>query len=398
MQEGKAIVYIAGMRQNGLELDAAQFVVALNAEIEKREYLHRHGKGVDFYAASVFRGGEIGWELIKRHMVSERIIKGDNAVEVVAKIRKLFGSYNEVLIEAIGGRSQMRLFVPLKKEFKDRMKLVAAACYFRNGSWLKYIATFYLLPLFMKYVDMVVFGCPYSVRDFPLSTLLFKHSRACIMPLLGVVHQGEDLAGYNEDKLDSIGLKDVLEDDSLFKCVYFAEFRKLKNHLWLTKAILPIVKDNPKLHIIYCGSNDNVIGERVLQLIKSEGVEKQFHIPGRVPREFVPFILKRCNCGIIASRTETYGFTYIEPMLQGLPVLGTRIGVGEYAIQDYSNGFAFDLYSYKVIREKLKYLIENRDLAKSMGETGRRIAIEAFTMSAVDRMRINLYESLFSQN
>ena len=392
MHVRKAIVYIAGMRQNGLELDSAQFVVALNSEIEKRKYLHGHENGIDFYAASVFRGGEIGWGLIKKHMASERIIKGDNAVEVVSKIGRLFESYNEILIEAIGGRTQMQLLIPLKREFGKRMHLVASIYYFRNGSLLKYPTALFLIPCFLKYVDMVIFGCPYAARIFPLSSLLFNRSKACVMPLLGASQEIHNGRAYNSEKLE-----DVLNDRTLFKCVYFAEFRKLKNHLWLTKAILPLVKDNSNLRIIYCGSNDNAVGKKVLKLIKSAGVEEQFYITGRVARELVPSILNRCDCSIIASQTETYGFTYVEPMLNGLPVLGTRIGVGEYAIQDYCNGFAFNFDSYDGIRGRLRYLIEHRDVAKDMGKAGKRIALEMFSMSAVAKMRVNLYASLFSQ-
>ena len=381
------VVFLTVSPQGFLQLEGAQMAVAIRnavyAEMESDSYVATIDANMDSPA----------WSYLRKSYESNRILSAANSTALVKKIEKLFFDYKNVLLEFAGGMNILKHLIPVKMKYGNRFRIVASVWYYRNGTWLGCIWSLIFAILYLKYVDRVIFGCPYAARNFTLSSLLFRKGLACIMPLAGTSSdEGDADAAWNV--LSKRNLDGVLQDKSAFKIVYMAQLRRLKNHIWLTKALLPVMKEHQNIHVIYCGAEGEVSFEQIRNLARAEHLESRFYLPGRLPYESVPTILKNVDCAIVPSRTETYGFTYVEPMMFGVPVLGTRIGVGEYAIQDYFNGLSFSLSSPTDFQRKVKFLVENRDITSRMGQNAKRFADEVFSMCHVALMRVDLYKSI----
>lgn len=385
------VVFLTVSPQGFLQLEGAQMAVAVRNAVHAEMEL-------DSYIATLDANGDSpAWRFLGKSYESNRILSASNTAALVAKIEKLFSGYENVLLEFAGGMKTLKHLIPVKREYGDRFRIVASVWYYRNGTWLGGICSLIFAVLYLKYVDRVIFGCPYAARNFTLSSLLFRKGKVCIMPLAGTSSDEGD-AEVAWKILEGRNLGELLKDKDAFKIVYMAQLRRLKNHIWLTKVLLPVMKAHQNIHVIYCGAEGDVSFEQIRNLARAECLESRFHLPGRLPYESVPTILKNVDCAIVPSRTETYGFTYVEPMMFGVPVIGTRIGVGEYAIQDYFNGISFSLSSSEDFQRKIRFLVENRDITCRMGQNAKRFADETFSMCRVALMRVDLYKSILGQS
>lgn len=87
-----------------------------------------------------------------------------------------------------------------------------------------------------------------------------------------------------------------------------------------------------KLNYDLLGSIELIIGgdgpekENLKALIKENGLESNISLIGELSREEVEFNMKNCDAFVLSSRVETFGIVFIEAMLQGKPVIGTKTG------------------------------------------------------------------------
>jgi glycosyltransferase involved in cell wall biosynthesis len=102
------------------------------------------------------------------------------------------------------------------------------------------------------------------------------------------------------------------------------------------------------------------------------------------PRTDVERFYSIADVFISPSRHEPFGQVILEAMAAGLPCIGFKRVWPEYEvaaeemIANGVNGYCVDPYDRDELRERLLYLIENPDVGKRMGETGRKICEKNF--------------------
>jgi glycosyltransferase involved in cell wall biosynthesis len=95
-------------------------------------------------------------------------------------------------------------------------------------------------------------------------------------------------------------------------------------------------------------------------------------------RDDVPKILQGCKVLLIPSLRESFGRTAVEAMFAGIPVIASRSGALKEVIEDGATGYLVPPKDYSNIAEKIVELYHHPDLAKQMGERGRKTAKEKF--------------------
>ena len=68
---------------------------------------------------------------------------------------------------------------------------------------------------------------------------------------------------------------------------------------------------------------------------------------------------------------ENYPMTVIESFACGTPVIGADIGGIPEIVRDYCNGLLFSPGDHRQLAQKINYLINNQDIAVSMGQKAR---------------------------
>ncbi|WP_246535448.1 glycosyltransferase [Litoribacter ruber] len=135
--------------------------------------------------------------------------------------------------------------------------------------------------------------------------------------------------------------------------------------------------------------------EKLKQQISSLGLIEQFISVGYQDRPYLYYGLMDFFC--ITSAHEGFGLVAAEAMLNRLPVIATRVGGLQDIVKDGETGFLVPPFSPDQIAEKLKILIEDTELRKSMGEKGYERAIVNYTAERYCQEVENLYLQLLKE-
>lgn len=115
-------------------------------------------------------------------------------------------------------------------------------------------------------------------------------------------------------------------------------------------------------HLSHRESELVVIGEgpvksTLVDLCKQLGVGNRVVFKGRLSREEIAQILSQANAYALASKSETFGVSYIEAMATGLPVIATRCGGPESFMND-SCGLLVDVDDIDGLKAAMDRMIE----------------------------------------
>lgn len=90
----------------------------------------------------------------------------------------------------------------------------------------------------------------------------------------------------------------------------------------LIKAFAKMESPDAELTIIGDGPEKGAL----IRLSEELGVSKRVRFTGRLPHERIAEVLSKANVYALASRSETFGVSYVEALAMGLPVIATRCG------------------------------------------------------------------------
>lgn len=111
-------------------------------------------------------------------------------------------------------------------------------------------------------------------------------------------------------------------------------------------------------------NNDNVVlniygdgpeKERLIKKINALKLETKVFLHGMVNRQVIAEQLKSSNCFVLASKSETFGVSYIEALASGLPVIATDCG-GPSDFVNHSNGIMIKNEDINELSKALKYM------------------------------------------
>ena len=85
----------------------------------------------------------------------------------------------------------------------------------------------------------------------------------------------------------------------------------------------------------------------------------------------------------LPTRFEPFGVAFVEAMHFGLPCIGPRAWAVPEIIADGETGFTVPVDDVEALTDRLLRLLEDRELARRMGEAGRERARRLFTWPQV---------------
>jgi len=103
-------------------------------------------------------------------------------------------------------------------------------------------------------------------------------------------------------------------------------------------------------------------------------------------------ILKTIDILVLPSLQEGLGFTVLEAMAVGKPVVASAVGGVYSLVRDGETGFLVDKSDSKAIAGKVLQLLRDRDLAAQMGQRARAIVEKEFDIWTVADRTIEVYK------
>jgi len=167
-------------------------------------------------------------------------------------------------------------------------------------------------------------------------------------------------------------------DASLHKVVLVGGIEEGKGQTEAVRALGHLKSQGVQVELSLVGTGGPADLERVKSAVSGCGLEEQVRFTGQV-HDPGP-IVKDSDIALMCSRSEAFGRSTIEAMKLGKPVVGARAGATPELIRENFNGLLYAPGDHLDLAQKIKFLIDNPEVARQMGENGRRWAQEEFTV------------------
>ncbi len=167
----------------------------------------------------------------------------------------------------------------------------------------------------------------------------------------------------------------------------------VKNQLMLIKAVeflltQPDLKN--QLRLIIVGNGDLL--PTFQSYILENQLQKNIELLGS--RNDVAAILQTVDLFVLPSLAEGIALTLLEAMATGLPVIATDVGGNPELITDSKNGFLISSQNKKQLANVILNYYNNPELCKKHGIAAQKTVEEQFSLSAMTKKYLTLYENL----
>jgi glycosyltransferase involved in cell wall biosynthesis len=162
---------------------------------------------------------------------------------------------------------------------------------------------------------------------------------------------------------------------------------------YLIDAMPAILKENKKavLHIV----GDGPEKEKLRKQVQRKKLEDNVMFHGKLSQEQVPGIYSKANVVVVPSVwMEQFGIVGLEAMASGRPIVGSNVGGIPDWLSDGKTGFLTKPRNSEDLAEKIKLILNNKELAIKMGSEGRKICEKTFSAEAVYPKLLEVYESV----
>jgi glycosyltransferase involved in cell wall biosynthesis len=94
----------------------------------------------------------------------------------------------------------------------------------------------------------------------------------------------------------------------------------------------------------------------------------------------LPYYQHVFDVSVLASRSDAFPLSVLEAAACGLPNIGANVDGIPESILDGKTGFLFEREDHEMLAEKMSVLIRDPELRKRLGQAGRQVAMEQFSM------------------
>jgi glycosyltransferase involved in cell wall biosynthesis len=161
------------------------------------------------------------------------------------------------------------------------------------------------------------------------------------------------------------------------RCVIVGALQEGKRQEDAILAIGELVHIGINAELFIVGEGDPKYRKYLYDLVAVNKLNKHIKFVGYVENPFV--FMQRADVVLMCSRYEAFGRVTVEAMKLGRPVVGARSGGTTELICDGFNGLLYTPGDYKELAQKIRYLYNNPDVLRQIGENGQRWAVKQFT-------------------
>ena len=188
---------------------------------------------------------------------------------------------------------------------------------------------------------------------------------------------------YNLKKKEDVKRQFNIKSDYVIGM--FASFSDSKDYDSYIKAAIKLCNNHLNITFLAVGDGDyqkyldqipETFLDRILFLGKQSNVES---------------IMNVCDIGVLASFTEGISNALLELMALGKPIIASG-GGGTKELIDDNNGFLIKSSNPTLLAEKIEILLNNKELAESMGKKSKVIVKKKFNVSLMINGFIKEYQ------
>ncbi|WP_370479387.1 glycosyltransferase [Tamlana flava] len=182
-----------------------------------------------------------------------------------------------------------------------------------------------------------------------------------------------------------------LKGDSGKRVICLANLRPQKDHINLLKAfkVLKEKHDDWSLHLVGQDFEDGY-SYTIKTFIPENNLTHHVFLYGSCPDTLN--ILKQCDIGVLASKSEGLPLALLEYGLVGLPVVVTNVGDCKKVVSDIEEGILIQPEREDLLVEALVHLVENKEFRQSMGHNLKEKVTRKFSKDTTIEKLMGIYK------
>lgn len=165
-----------------------------------------------------------------------------------------------------------------------------------------------------------------------------------------------------------------------------------KNQLSLIKAAELLRKDGTNIRVVFTGAvKDSIYHRNLKDYIRKHELEEHVSFAGQVPLPNLINLYSHASIVALTSRQETAPMSVAEAMATGTPVVASNLSGIPYMIEDNASGFLIDPDNIPQVSEKIRILIDDKDMRYKTGRLARDEAMKRWKNDIIAENLLNLY-------
>jgi len=201
---------------------------------------------------------------------------------------------------------------------------------------------------------------------------------------------GIDIERFNPDVVSAVPREElgIAADAQIVGTV--AILRRKKGHHILLDAIPMVLREFPKTVFLFAG--DGPQRKNIEERISELGIGNNVKLIGL--RNDIPEILKTIDLFVLPTLQEALGTSFIESMAMGKPVVGTKAGGVPEVVKDGISGILVEPENPAALAGAIISLLRNRERMRQMGDAGRKIVEENYSIDVMVKRLYDFYNFL----
>lgn len=172
-----------------------------------------------------------------------------------------------------------------------------------------------------------------------------------------------------------------------------ASFHRRKGHEYFLKAVGEVLTRLPQARFLLVG--EGPLRKDMMGAAEAMGLGKSAIFTGR--RNDIADVLAAIDVLVMPSLYEGLGVSILEAMAMAKPIVATCVGGIPEIVRDGENGFLVAPKDSAAMAEKLLLLLQERPMARLMGQRGRAVVCENFSAWKMARDNERLYHRLLEE-
>lgn len=213
---------------------------------------------------------------------------------------------------------------------------------------------------------------------------------------LSIIPMGVDASQFSPDKKDA-AIRDRYNIQGPF-LLFVGRLTEKKGVRYLIDAMVTVRNAVPeaKLLIVGHGELEQSLKKQVDQL----GLEDVVLFAGGIPNAELPSyyatadIFNGPSIQVKGGDTEGFGLTFVEAVMSGCLVIGTRVGGVEEIICDGQTGYLVSPGDSDLLAAKIVEVIATLNQHENMKENARKVVVDQFDWDVITARYRNAYLSL----
>ena len=152
------------------------------------------------------------------------------------------------------------------------------------------------------------------------------------------------------------------------------------------------IENYKKVKLLIYGKGE--LKNKLEDLTKELQIEDKVFFKGYISNENVPKVLNEMDIFVVPSINESFGVAAVEAMACELPVIVSNADGLKEVVENNKTGFVIETKNSKAIAEKIKLLINEKELRKKIGKEGRERVKELYDWEKNVEKMLDIYRKI----